>query len=97
MIDEWIYDVPECELLRWHISQRSAEMEKFKKKKIAWFFNVVILQCPNFNKVYHHDELLASCVSASKFSWPLIQVRWGQHAAIMKKADSVNKTSSDSF
>ena len=32
-------------------------------KKIACFFNVAILQRPNFNKVYHHDELLASCVS----------------------------------
>ena len=27
----------------------------------------------------------------------LNRVRRGQHAAIMKKADSVNKTSSDSF
>ena len=97
MIDEWIYNVPEYELLRWHISQRSAEMEKNRKKKITWFFNVAILQRPNFNKEYHHDESLASCVSTSKFSWPLIQVRRGQHAAIMKKADGVNKTSSDSF
>ena len=70
---------------------------KNRKKKITWFFNVAILQRPNFNKEYHHDESLALCVSASKFSWPLIQVRRGQHAAIMKKADSVNKTSSDSF
>ena len=30
--------------------------------------NVAILQRLNFNKEYHHDELLASCVSASKFS-----------------------------
>ena len=42
-------------------------MEKIGKK-IACFFNFAILQRPNFNKEYYHDELLASCVSASKFS-----------------------------
>ena len=39
---------------------------KNSKKKIACVFNVAILQRPNF-KEYHHDELLASCVSAFKF------------------------------
>ena len=68
------------------LANEALKWKKSRKKKIAWFFNVAILQRPNFNKEYHHDELLESCVSASKFSWPLIQVRRGQQAAIYEKS-----------
>ena len=57
MIDEWIYM---SKIANYSSGTPAKEGLKCKiPHKSAWFFDVAILQLPNFNKEHHPDELLA--------------------------------------
>ena len=66
-----------CELLTWDTPAKAGKVKKgelkmqrrnVKFEKISMIQNIAVLQLLNFDNKHYSDELLASCVRASKFT-----------------------------